>query len=266
MPRHLTFRPVVNFSKLGRLCAFITLAIATSVAQAALILPDVSASVEAEASPLLDPSSSFITAPPATLPLSIQASNNGSPDNPGHAFASASVTGGLDPVVSVSVSAIGDTTTNPDATGSFIAGADAVLNYSFAIVGPDTTNAIPVLAQGNSSISQEIIGAFNSVQITTTLYVNNGSVLNTTGGPFSTTIQLHVGNIYDVHMEASAVVQVVPDQADAVAFVDPSFTIDPSLAGTYSIVYSAGLVPEPSSLALAAIGFVALATWHWRRR
>ena len=218
-----------------------------------IILPDVSASVSAGASPLLNPGpSTFLTAPPEMLPLSVQALNNGSPNNPGHAFASAKVNGGLDPVVSVSVSAIGETTTNPNATGSFIAGATAILDYSFAIVGPDTTDTIPVVAQGDSSISQTIYTGFNTVQILTSLYVNNGSVLNSTGGPFNTTLHLHVGTVYNVHMFAQAAVQVLPDQAEAIAFVDPSFTIDPAFANTYSIAYSPGLitVPEPGSLSL----------------
>jgi hypothetical protein len=242
--------------------------LSASFTYADVILLPISASVEAEASPLLHPASSSLSAPPETLPLSIQAINNGSPDNPGQAFASAKVNGGLDPVVSVSVSAIGDTFTNPFVQGSFIAGAHSILDYSFAIVGPDTTDTIPVVALGDSSISQNIFTGFSSVQIFTQLYVNNGSVLNSTGGPFNTTLHLHVGTVYNVHMEASAVVTAVPNQAEAIAFVDPSFTIDPSFAGTYSIAYSAGLisVPEPGSLSLLATALAVLLLPYARRR
>jgi hypothetical protein len=228
----------------------------------AVVLPGLTASVEAQGSPLLDSGNSFsVVAPPATLPLFVQSSDDGSEENPGHAMASASVTGGLDPTVSVSVSAMGETFTDPFAQGSFIAGATAILDYSFEIVGPTTASSIPVLAQGNDSISQNIFGAFNSIQITTTLYVNNGSVLNEKGGPFNTTLSLHVGTVYDVHMEASAVVQVDPDEADAVAVVDPSFTVDPSFSDNYSIDYSDGLLdaPEPASIAmLGGVGFLAM--------
>jgi hypothetical protein len=236
---------------------------------AVIVLPDVSASVSADASDLLAPGpGSSLSAPPATLPLSVQAFNSGSPNNPGQAFASAKVNGGLDPVVSVSVSAIGEKTTNPNAEGSFLAGATAILNYSFAIVGPDTTDTIPVVAQGDSSISQVTYTGFNTVQILTELYVNNGSVLNETGGPFNTTLHLHVGTVYNVHMLAQAAVQVLPNQAEAVAFVDPSFTIDPSLAGTYSVAYSAGLisVPEPGSLSLFASALAVLLLPNARRK
>ena len=109
-------------------CAVIVAALApafsASHACAQIVLSGVSASVQAQASPLLNSSGSVsIFAPPATLPLTVQSTNDGSPENPGHAFAMASVTGGYDPTVSVSVSAIGEMTTHPDATGSFIAGA-----------------------------------------------------------------------------------------------------------------------------------------------
>jgi hypothetical protein len=236
---------LAGFSRVA--CAVIVAVLASvfsaSHACAQIVLSGVSASVQAQASPLLNPSGSVsISAPPATLPLTVQSTNDGSPQNPGHAFAMASVTGGYDPTVSVSVSAIGETTTNPNATGSFIAGATAILNYSFVITGPTTAGTIPVLAQGNSSISQNIYTGFNSVQIFTQLYVNNGSVLNSTGGPFNTTLNLHVGTVYNVHMEASAAVQVLPNQAEAIAFVDPSFTIDPSFSNAYSISYSDGLI------------------------
>jgi hypothetical protein len=184
----------------------------------------------------------------------VQAYDPGSPSNPGQAYASASVTGGFDPTVSVSVSAAGETTTNPFTSGSFLAGATAILDYSFEIVGPPTADPIGVIAQGNSSFSQVTYTGFNTVQVSTALYVNNGSVLNSTGGPFDTTIYLYVGSVYSVHMEASAAVQVLPDEALAVAFVDPSFTIDPAFSDTYSLAYSAGLlaVPEPGSLLLLA--------------
>jgi Dockerin type I domain len=205
-------------------------------------LPAISGSAEVEASPLSAPASTSVLIPPATLPVALQAQNLGSALNPGHAYASASVTGGLDPVVSVSVSAIGETTTNPNATGSFIAGATAILNYSFEIDGPATAGTIPVIAQGNDSISQTTYTGYNTVQVYTALYVNNASVLNETGGPFNTTILLHVGTVYNVHMEASAAVQVVPNEALATAYVDPSFTIDPSYSNTYSIEYSDGLI------------------------
>jgi hypothetical protein len=153
------------------------------------ILPDVSATVTACAGPLEPCDGLQITVPPGTLPISVFDQDDGSEDNPGSASASAQATGGLDPAILASVSAAGETTTDPYRVGGFLASTTAELTYSFEIDGPGT-GTIPVEVVGNNSLSQNIYNANNTIQILTILTVtDDGSHegttgLGTDGGPF----------------------------------------------------------------------------------
>ena len=239
-------------------------------AASASSLTGVTAAVSIEAADLVGPyGGPSLTVPPATLPISVQAQNPGSDDNGGTASGAAMVSGGASPSISVSATADSESDeTNPEDSGGFIAGGGATLSYEFEIVGPTTAGQIPVILQGNNSITQTT-GSFNyEVDITTELNVTgqNANYYNSTGGSINTTLDLDLDTIYTVYMLAEAAVTADDfAQATALAIVDPTFTAPSG----YTIEYSPGLIsttPLPATLPLLLAGLGAMGLVGWRRK
>jgi PEP-CTERM motif len=115
-------------------------------------LPGVNASADVSVDVVLDPGESAAT--PDPLPYSLSVSGDNIDGNPGSGSAAASVTGGLDPGISVSASAEnGDYPHDGHYPGTYEADASAQLNYDFQVAGPgQATTSNGTVASGNTII------------------------------------------------------------------------------------------------------------------
>jgi hypothetical protein len=155
---------------------------------------------------------------------------------------------------------------------------DAQLRYSLEIVGPgESGTTIPVFVQAYGSAT----ASFGSARVAFWFDGNSYFQAETFGGfdsfSVASTFQMLVNTQYTVILDAdtqavSGFQDGVPIQGFGHAFVDPVFTIDPSVAGLYSLQLSPGVanalpsaVPEPSTWAMMLVGVVGLGFAGYRR-
>jgi hypothetical protein len=254
---------------------------APTSALADVILPGITASVHAEAQITFgDLQQAALNAPPSALPLNViaQTFNSG---------AAASAAGGIDPAIAVSVSAGGDVEGDE-------AQAQASLNYSFEVVGPSggTVGVDLMSSITGTTISGSGEGAPFAFA-STALDIAGPSIGEVGFGffdPLSTPPPINVDTVlalvpnavYSVSMSASAeafcglqdvfgTVTCNGEIASASAAVDPTFTIDPSVANAsqYQIVFSPGLpptsaVPEPNAIPFMGFGLLVFGGYRIR--
>lgn len=165
----------------------------------------------------------------------------------------------------------------------------ARLSYSIevsipSLVGQTTLVAVDLTASGVVQvhdgaweIENLIIGAAGP---TPTYYsiVDNPSYGYNTRLPSNQVLQLYANTLYGVSLYASADAGGYGDDGlpqSATVEIDPAFAIDPSAAALYSdaeilqspgVVQLASAVPEPSTWALMATGFVGIGFLGYRRR
>ncbi len=139
-------------------------------------------------------------------------------------------------------------------------GITAFIQYYFVVNGPGSTVLVDVAATGFASALSA--GFTNSAQFQ--LSDSNGTVVQQTVDPASggsasfalnSAYTLAVGSAYEVQLTVAAYNNW--NGPGGSAWVDPSFTIDPSVANSasYSVSYSTGVlggappaVPEPDAL------------------
>jgi hypothetical protein len=87
-----------------------------------------------------------------------------------------------------------------------------------------------------------------------------------TSDNYSGTLDLLVGQQYQVVMTADAFVQQTTDTL--LASADPTFTLDPAYDSEAELIFSPGIgsAPLPASLPLFASGLGALGFLGWRRK
>jgi hypothetical protein len=186
---------------------------------------------------------------------------------PGTSSATTSVTGGSDPTDSVSLSA----------AGGGLAGGTGQLSFQIEITcltAGCATSDIPVIVQGNDSLTQHITGSDTAITESTSLTVSdeNGTYSNTAAGPIDQTLDFALDTAYDISMFASASVDTdIEGGGSALAEVDPTFTVVPTFAdaGDYTIDFSPGLIsttPLPATLPLFLSGLCAMGLIGWRRK
>ena len=157
---------------------------------------------------------------------------------------------------------------------------DAQLRYSLKIVGPGapgTTIPVFVQAYGSVTASSGSARAVFYIDGPGGTYYDVATFDGFDSFSVASTFQLLANYQYSVILTtftqaASGFQDGVPFQGFGHAFVDPVFTIDPSVAGLYSLQLSPGVlnalpsaVPEPSTWAMMLIGFVGLGFAGYRR-
>jgi hypothetical protein len=171
--------------------------------------------------------------------------------------------------------------------------ANAILRYDFEVFGP-ANGLVPVLINASGSISESITGyKANAGALTSYLAIDGdspllfeeivGPSLLPADGTFSDsftvnqTYNLEANVVYTVTMqveEYSDVGSGVEYSGSGVleATVDPTFTIAPSFANDYTLVFSPGVgnglasgVPELSTWAMMLIGFAGLGFAGYRQ-
>lgn len=235
-------------------------------AMASEVLPAATAFASAEAQPEPDPQASV---PPGNLPLSVSASFTTPGGDQGSS--TATVVGGADPYVSASATVTG--ATEVPCGGACGAGASASLDYYFEITGPDEN--VSVLLQGDNSIAESLVtdtgDAESSASVTIT-DVNGNTLFSSpgAGGSYESTLDLDVGSIYEIALEADAGAgnSNSPNTFSASAFADPTLSILGMSASQYTIDFSSNLAttPLPPALPLFATALGGLILLGWRNK
>lgn len=205
------------------------------------------------------------------MPINVKANLTGPDDDSGSASGAATVTGGTDPSIIVSGSAVsGADPQNPSVAGGFIGGGSGMLSYQFEIVGPTTAGEIPVTLTGNDSVTQTI-GTFDYQVVTSTdLSVTGGSANydNSTGGSINTVLDLDLDTVYDVSMSASVIAE-----ADNFATAIAGASVDPTFIAPngYTIDYSPGLIsttplPATWTMMLTGLGFLGFVAYRRKKK
>ncbi|MCP3442050.1 PEP-CTERM sorting domain-containing protein [Bradyrhizobium sp. CCGUVB14] len=147
------------------------------------------------------------------------------------------------------------------------------LTYYFTIKG--ASGAVPVNIQAAGGISNSNWEAVFQVDSTNVSDYVSPHVAGMVSGPGNQTFSinqaydLQANEVYRVYMLAAGITSW--NGGSFSAWVDPTFTIDPSVASQYSLQFSDGIgntisaVPESSTWAMMILGFCGLGFFAYRR-
>jgi hypothetical protein len=216
------------------------------------------------------------------------------PDGPFYSgSASATASGSSAPALLVSA-AITAAELEPDSgeASPLTYSAAAGLTYFFEltqIAGTTIAGPIPVLMNGSSSLSTQLLGEDDMTMSSVSMMVTaatpsddpntNYSLSASNNSPFSQDFNIVPGVEYEVVMGALATAEVAATDdstpsLSSTASIDPIFTISPDYASDFALTFSSGIgnsespsaVPEPSTWATMLIGFGGLgAALRFRR-
>jgi hypothetical protein len=199
------------------------------------------------------------------VPGSVSAAENKST---GSLTASAYINAGTDPSTGTTITQ----TTLQEATPSTLeALTQTSVNYFFEVVGP-ASQEVPVIMQvtggatSTSTDSQDSALADFFTSLTPQLFAETNST--STPSSFSADQDLTVPS--DTTELVVMSVGGSTNDGEAVtlsAYVDPTFTIDPTFAqaGEFTIEYSANIIPEPASLGILTSSLVLLCVRNRQR-
>lgn len=220
---------------------------------------------------------------PVNDPVSAPGTVSGSFSSVNGSTGNGSVTVGLNQYVSASINLTAGGSNSPG-SGHIGGSASADLYYSLRILGPTTSVPVIVGANGGATISDPL--QVIDTTLTSFFLINNGLFLKAGDSEekfnsqdidgfswsLNKTITFQTNTVYNIDLKTLVLTNIYFGYtANLSAFVDPSFTIDPSTpnANQYVIEFSPGItnaVPEPSTWVMMILGFAGLGFVGYRSR